>query len=144
MVSLRTEGATERIEVELVGGDYFRGLRPILGRALYDTVDTAENGSVVVSYRFWRHHFDGDRDVVGRQVTLSGRPWTVVGVAPRDFRGLNANRYPQMWLPVEAQPMLEARDLLSNRSSWLYVAGWLQPGIARERLRRGMAGTAGR
>ena len=53
----------------------------------------------VLSYRFWQRRFNSDPAVVGRTIMLSGKPATIIGVAPKLFAGLGTDR-PAVWLPL--------------------------------------------
>ncbi len=82
-------GAPERVRYILASTRFFStlGVKPILGRGF--APEEGERGGpsvLVLGYGFWQQRFGGDRTVLGRTVTLAGRPYTVVGVMPRDFR----------------------------------------------------------
>ncbi len=87
--------------------------------------------AVVISDRLWHRRFNADPNVVGKSVSLSGRPYTVVGVAPRGFRGLDIILDAQFWVPLDNIDQLLPNT--SNRTSrdyhWLAVAGRLAPGV---------------
>ena len=72
---------------QLVSGNFFDalGVRPMLGRTFLPEEDTTPNAHpvVVLSHNFWQRRFAGDPSIVGRTVTLNGRAFTVIGVAPR-------------------------------------------------------------
>jgi hypothetical protein len=72
-------------------GNYFDvlNIRPYLGRFFHRSDEHGPNGSpyIVLSYGFWQSHFQGDRGVVGRMVQLNQHPFTILGVAPPEFRG---------------------------------------------------------
>src|SRR5580698_10707177 len=64
----------------------FFGVRALLGRSIEPS--DAENGGrsvVVLNYRFWQRHFDGDRHVIGQTLEMNHTPYTIVGVMPRSF-----------------------------------------------------------
>ena len=64
-------------------------VRPALGRFFVPEEDDAPgaNPAVVLSHRFWTERFSADKDIVGKSVTLNAQPFTVIGVAPKEFRG---------------------------------------------------------
>ena len=99
------------------------GVRPLLGRG-FTAEDDVPNGPavVVVSDGFWRLRLGGDPDVIGRAITLDGRPWTVVGVMPPGFA---APRLPnrEVWKPLQ---------LPQDRRGGFYlrVVGRLAPGAS--------------
>ena len=88
---------------------------------------------MVLGYRLWQRRFGGDPAIAGKTVTLSGRPFTVVGVAPPSFRGLELPLDSQFWVPLgnfgELMPEIGSRDSRSN--GWLTVVARLKNGVAR-------------
>jgi len=88
---------------------------------------------IVLSYRLWQRRFGADSGVVGKAVTLSGHPFTVVGVAPPSFRGLDLILDPEFWVPLGNLEQLAAN--IPERNSrffhWLRVTGRLKPGVTR-------------
>jgi putative ABC transport system permease protein len=71
-----------------VTSDVFRvlGVQPFLGRAYNRAEDRPDSAVVVLGYDAWQRYFNRDRNIVGRQILLSLRPYTVLGVMPRGFR----------------------------------------------------------
>lgn len=106
---LRTEDGAERIEAELVSGEYFSflGVVPVLGRGFLPEEDGQAGGHAVavISYAFWRSQLGGTPDVLGKTVTLNNTPVEIVGVAPEGFAGLGF-RPPSLWLPASMEPLL--------------------------------------
>ena len=77
---------------EIVSGNYFQtmGLEPWLGRLLSPSDDQPTGPAVVVvSHAFWKDQLDSDPSTAGRVLELNGHPFTIVGVAPKDFGGVN-------------------------------------------------------
>ncbi len=90
------------------------------------------NQAVVVSHGFWERQLGADRGVVGRQIRLGGKPFTVVGVMPRDFA------YPEpdvaVWVP---QSLLDEDDVGGGRQArWLTPIARLKPGVTVEQGRQ--------
>jgi putative ABC transport system permease protein len=89
----------ERIDLAMTSADFFEvfGVRPASGRFFVADEERAGHAPVVViGHSLWQRRFGSDPNVVGRSVTLDGRPYTVVGVAPEGFR------YPdrtEAWVP---------------------------------------------
>lgn len=100
-------GTVTRVWGYNVSGNYFTllGLRPALGRFfLPEEVEAPDRPPVVVlSEGFWRRQFAADPHIVGTEVTLGGRPFTVVGVAPRGFHGVNVGLKPELFVPVRVE-----------------------------------------
>jgi macrolide transport system ATP-binding/permease protein len=88
----------------LVSGSLFQamGVVPVLGRAFRADEDQVpgRDAVVVLGYDFWREEFGGDRTVLGRTVRITGTDFTVVGVAPQPFTGLDPYLKSAMFLPA--------------------------------------------
>ncbi|HEU4994916.1 MAG TPA: ADOP family duplicated permease [Gemmatimonadaceae bacterium] len=101
----------ETIMGELVNGDYFPmlGLRAQMGRLLGATDDVADGAHpvVVLSDNYWRGAFGGDPGVVGKDMRLGGRAYTIVGVAPRSIEGLVPGLAPAFYASMRMLNQLE-------------------------------------
>ncbi|HEY6909738.1 MAG TPA: ABC transporter permease [Myxococcales bacterium] len=89
----------ERVKAGFATGSFFTaiGVQPVLGRAFEPDADRQGNeGSVMLSYAAWRKRFGGDPEVLGRSLTVDGKPRAVVGVLPAGFRWDVEN---EIWLP---------------------------------------------
>ena len=86
---------------------------------------------VVLGYGLWRQRFGGDAKVAGKTITLSGHPFTVVGVAPPAFRGLDLILACQFWVPLgELDQLLPNTSNYNSRAyHWIAVVGRLKSGI---------------
>jgi len=120
-MSLRIGDESQRVWGQLVSGNYFEmlGVRAGLGRTFAPEEDrTPEKYPVVVlSHRFWERHFDSDRNVLGRVVTLNSHAFTVIGVADAAFRGSEPYLSMDLWVPMMMQPTAMAGDRLSARGA---------------------------
>ena len=89
-------------------------------------------GRSVISHRFWRQHFGGADDVVGRQLTVQPQrlSFTIVGVMPPGFSGVDVGRMADVMLPFAAEPLLQGREsvLQTVGESWLEIMARLKPG----------------
>ena len=102
--SVRHPTMTEVIFGQAVSGNYFSVLEVdmSLGRGLLPSDDRREAPpAVVLSHRWWRRRFGGDREVLGRTLYLNGKPFTMVGVAAPEFLGSVASLRPDVWTPIE-------------------------------------------
>lgn len=103
---LDTEGSLRVYHAELVSGNAFPllGLTPYLGRLISPGDDVrggpAQGWPVVLSYGFWTEHFGADLEIVGKQITVSNIPMTIVGVARPDFRGVRPGIDTKLYLPL--------------------------------------------
>jgi predicted permease len=143
-LGLAAEGVSARVWAEFVTGDYFAtlGIPVARGRALAPADDRAGAPSVaVVSHGLWQRLLAGDASALGRTVTLSGRPFTVVGVAEPGFSGLTRGLAMDVWVPMAGRPLLGAdpRALESRGDRGLLLLGRLPAGVplpaAEARLR---------
>jgi predicted permease len=134
---LSTEGnQPDRVFTDYVSGNYFDGLevKPALGR-LFKATEGLNPGAdpyVVLSYAYWKDHFAGDRNIVGRQIALDSKPVTIVGVAPESFRGLSAILGVQAYVPLAMTVTIENTPLTDfNKQSFrsLQVYGRLRNGV---------------
>ncbi|HEX6322841.1 MAG TPA: ABC transporter permease [Vicinamibacterales bacterium] len=128
-VSLRVDATPERAWAEVASGNLFEVLQvpAALGRTLLpaDEAGAGQSFVTVISDRLWRRRFASDPQVVGRDVGINGHSFTIVGVAPPEFRGAMSGLSMDLWVPVTMHPVLSGRSLLESRGS-----GWLQS-IAR-------------
>ena len=93
-------GDPETLSGLLVSGTFFDVLRakPALGRLVSIADDDSSAARVVVlSHAFWQRRFGGDPGIVGKQLTLNGRPWTVAGVLPPNFHAPVPTGAPHNW-----------------------------------------------
>ncbi len=124
---------------ELVSGNYFDVLRvrPARGRAFLPEEDRAPGSHpvVVLSHSLWEKRFAADPSVVNKSITLNGQPFTVVGVAPREFTGTKFGLAMDFWVPLMMQEQVtrEANWLDRRGDHRLNVVGRLKDGVTRER-----------
>src|SRR5262245_51049364 len=87
--------------------EYFDVLRPplVLGRWFTAEEDLPNAGyTVVLSYNFWTQRLNSDPDVLGKSITLSGNPYTVVGVVAREFDVRDLSAPAEIWVPFQLDP----------------------------------------
>ncbi len=101
---------------------------------------------IVLSERLWRQRFAGDPKIVGKTITLSGRLFTVVGVAPASFHSVDQILDTQFWVPLDFAPQLVANlpPMDSREFHWLAVVGRLRPGVTRKQAATELGALAGR
>ncbi len=130
----------ERVSGQLVSGQYFTALRvnAQLGRYIGPDDDRPgiPGGQVaVISDHFWRNWFSGDPHVLGRKVVLSNAVFTVIGVMPKDFHGADAQATPDVFVPFEAEPVVDApinNIAAGYREWWFQVGARLADGVTPE------------
>ncbi|HJZ97900.1 MAG TPA: ABC transporter permease, partial [Candidatus Solibacter sp.] len=121
-----------------VSGNYFDvlGIQPHLGRFFHASDEHGPNSApyIVLSWAYWHSHFHEDRDVIGRVVRLNKHPFTILGVAPPEFRGTVLFFSPEMFVPIVNHQQVDGRDELNARSRrWVFMTmGHLKPGVTPE------------
>lgn len=136
-VSLRTGGLAPLGDI--VSANYFDvlGVRPALGRFFVgDEVRVPDAYPVVViSYGFWQRQFAGDSAVVGRDMLVNGRKFTIVGVTPRGFSGVYPVLQTDIWAPLMMLAELRQRGRLDNAgSAWLDLIARKSPSVSRDQI----------
>ncbi|HET7623326.1 MAG TPA: ABC transporter permease [Gemmatimonadaceae bacterium] len=131
------DGEPERVDAALTTANFFHvlGVIPALGRAFNEEEETSGRDRVVVlSHGFWERRFGARADAVGRTITLSGLPYTVIGVAPSGFRFGNPS---DMWAPLRTD------TTRGRRADFLAVVARLKTGTTMEQAQAQMT-TIGR
>jgi predicted permease len=150
-LGLTGSGGTVRVAAGGVSASYFRvlGLRPAAGRWFGPGEAGMAGGATVavVAQRWARRTYGTDADVVGREIRLNDRPYTIVGLVPEGFEGLVRGGSIDLWVPLGAVPQLTEMGDCPERPncSWLSVFARLAPGVSREAAQARLAvGDAGR
>ena len=132
------DGTIRTYAIGLVTGNAFGLLemQPYRGR-LISTYDDVKGGPsagwpVVLGYGFWKDFFGAADDVLGKQITISGIPVTVVGIAPPDFRGMWPGEEVNLYAPLPLVNVLAKQDVLEGTKDLYGVAviGRLKPGVS--------------
>jgi putative ABC transport system permease protein len=93
-------GEPERLNGSIVSAEFFRifGVKPAMGREFTSEEERVERpGVVILSHGLWQRRFGGDAGIIGRNIVLDGRPLTVVGVMPQEFRFSGSA---EAWVPI--------------------------------------------
>jgi predicted permease len=123
-----------------VSGRYFDvlGVTPYAGR-LFNPGDDRRGGGTsgpvaVLSYGFWQREYGGSPDTIGRTIALDGHAFTVVGVTPPAFYGIEVGRTFDVAIPLGAEPIIRGAETTLDRRStwWLRIMARLSPGQTRE------------
>jgi predicted permease len=131
---LQAAGVDRKVEVQYASGDYFRilGIQPQLGRLLGPGDDVRGAAPVaVISHRLWQNSFGGDPSIAGRKVLIDAVPFTVAGVTPKGFFGVEVGGYPDVVLTFASKPVLSPQfQMLECRGCyWLTIMGRLRPSV---------------
>jgi predicted permease len=133
-VGIDTGGNPSTVWPYLVTGNYFEslGIKPYLGRFLQTSDEHGPNSVpyIVLSYAYWHSHFQADPSVVGRVVRLNTIPYTIIGVAPQDFRGTELFFAPGIFGALVDQDQMFGYESLKYRGSHsIWVIGHLKGGV---------------
>lgn len=138
MAGIGEKSNTRRTFADIVTANYFDvlGVAPVMGRTF--TADEEQPGRAasvaIVSYGYWAKH-GRNQSILGSQVVINGRSYTVVGVMPRTFTGTMAMLTPEVWVPLSAYDYVindfagNDRESLTKRTGQaLLLIGRLKPG----------------
>ena len=134
-MELENGTGANRIWGYLATGNYFDvlGVKPALGRLFHQSDDLQPGASpyAVLSFNAWQSRFGADPRIAGKTIRINRLPFTVLGVAPRDFHGTELFYWPEVWVPVMMQPQIEVGNAwLDERSTWdTWVIGRLKPDV---------------
>ncbi|HEX8559122.1 MAG TPA: ABC transporter permease [Pyrinomonadaceae bacterium] len=133
----------ERLPAVSTSANFFEvlGVAPAVGRGFMPEEEAAgRNRVAVISHGLWQRRFGASRQALGQTLTLNGAAYTVVGVAPPDFKHPVAGpKPPELWLPIAFNFAQAAR-----RSDYLNVVGRLKGGAGVEQARAELAAVAAR
>jgi predicted permease len=125
-------GTPAAVHATRMSGEVFAalGVTPLLGRAFTQQEDEQEQQVAVLSYGMWRSRFHGDTKILGNKMLLDRKPYTVVGVMPRNFEfPLDPGHVNQseLWVPLSLKP---EEFTAGQAASWNFrMVGRLKPGL---------------
>jgi putative ABC transport system permease protein len=135
------EGAApERVAGQYVTGDFFPvlGVSPVIGRTITPGDDRfgSPNAVAVISDAYWARRFGRDPATLGKRIIVEDVPFTIVGVAPAEFFGLEVGSRIDLWAPLATEPLMQRPSLTSSAGyKWLQLVGRLKPGVSLEQAR---------
>src|SRR5438876_2770565 len=135
LFELSGSGDPAAVNATRMSGEVFAalGVPPLLGRTFTQQEEDEQQQVAVLSYGMWRSRFHGDANVLGSKILLYRKPYTVIGVMPRDFEfPLNPGHVSQseLWLPLSLRP---EEFTAGSAASWTSrMVGRLKPGITAE------------
>ena len=117
-----------------VSGNFFQvlGVEPSLGRGFRPSEDqvAGRDRVAVLGHDFWLARFNGAASAIGSKMRLNGTEFTIIGVVPAAFTGIDQFVKPAMFVPIAMSPALSGADNLNKRDTrWLNVKGRLKPGV---------------
>src|SRR5262245_28545879 len=129
---------TERVAGELVSGNFFSvvGVKPFLGRFFSEEDNTTPGAHpvAILSYNYWERRFASDPSAIGQTIHLNNYPFTIVGISPRGFFGVDVGRSPELYVPMMMQPQVSGFSgrLQMRNNFWITVMARLKPGVSEQ------------
>jgi macrolide transport system ATP-binding/permease protein len=145
-VNVRVKGEAELVQGEYVSGDFFRGLAvaPAAGRLIHADDDRAGAAQVaVLSLGYSERRFGDAASATGQQILINNVPFTVIGVTPSEFFGVDPAAAPQVYLPMQSKLLFDrgaARMFIDPNYYWVEMMGRLRPGIGLAQAQAALAG----
>ena len=143
-VNVSIDGQASMTDAVMVTGGYFSGLGivPVVGRVITEA-DVKENAPRValISYSYWTRRFGRSPLAVGKAIFINDLPFTVVGVAPPEFFGVQPGVAPDIWIPLVQEEKLVPWGMSSQRSRelwtrpdwwWVMIMARLKPGVSEQ------------
>jgi putative ABC transport system permease protein len=133
--NLSEGGEARYAETNYVGGQFFDtlGLHPIIGRTFSPADDKRGcPGTAVLSHAFWQKEYSGRTDIVGKNISLDGHPFQVLGVIDQGFHGVEVGNAIDLYVPICAEKIIRGEySSLDKRSNWwLEIIGRPKPGVS--------------
>ena len=133
--NLTSRGESEFVDGLWASGKMFEalGVHAVLGRTFTELDERPGGGPdgpvAVISYGFWQRRFGGAADAIGRLLTVEGTPFTIIGVSPPTFFGVEVGRTFDVAVPIGTVALIRGRGALEQRSNWwLRILIRLKPG----------------
>jgi len=144
--NLAIRGQATSASTEYVTGEYFRGLEvsPAAGR-LIDSEDDRPGAAAVavISFAASQNRFGGPPNAIGQSILVDNIPFTVIGVAPPEFFGVDPAAAPDLYLPLHANVLTDgaraARMYGDGNFYWIEMMGRLRPGITMAQAQSALA-----
>ena len=132
--ALDTGNDPSRAWIDEASGNYFDalGVKPYLGRFFHSSDEHGPNSApfIVLTYDFWRTHFQGDPSVIGRVVRLNKFPFTIIGVGPPEFHGTLMFFNPDFFVPMVNHQQFDTSDMNNRGDRWVFMTlGHLKAGV---------------
>lgn len=146
-MNVSIDGDAESIMGQLVSGNYYTvlGVQPVVGRLVGATDDRIPGAHpvAVISHAYWQRRLGGSAEAIGKKILIAGTPFTIIGVTPPRFFGLQVGDAPDISVPVMMQPQVMPDkenwlDRPRNTVDWLNLFGRLKPGVTLPQATSGL------
>jgi predicted permease len=146
-VGMSSGGNAQKSWAFEVSTSYFDmlGIQPQAGRFFHANDDHGPNSApyIVLSDTLWRNRFNADPRIIGTTVDLNKHPFTILGVAPKEFHGTELFFWPEFWMPMINEEQVEGYNFLTKRDSHgIFVIGMLKPGVTPRRAQDNLVAIA--
>lgn len=143
-IAVRYGSAPQEAEADMVSGNFFSGLgvQPIVGRGFTTDDESSHTLNAVVSYAYWSGSLGRDPSILGQTIFVKSVPFTIVGVMPAGFIGVDHGRPTDIWIPLQDRPELkpwghsaaDTRSTIYGRPGWWFLLeiGRLQPSVTQQ------------
>lgn len=140
-LSVESKGQTELVRGLCVSGDYYTtlGLRPAIGRLLVKDDDSAAGEAVAITYAYWQRRFGLSQSILGERITVNGVPFTIRGVEPKAFLGIEVGTAYDVVIPLRAMDRIGqgARPLWDRPDvTWIRTLARLKHDIPAAKARQ--------
>ncbi len=146
-MNVSIEGVAESTMGQLVSGNYYNvlGVPPVAGRVFSPEDDRIPGAHpvAVISHAYWQRRLGASADAIGKKILIAGTPFTIIGVTPPSFLGLEVGDAPEISVPIMMQPqvMPDKENWLgrpTNNVDWLNLFGRLNPGVTAPQATNGL------
>jgi predicted permease len=123
---VEVDGTVEQVFGQVASGNYFQvlGVTPAAGRLMTADDERLDPPVAVIGYGYWQRRFGGSRDAIGRTVSFSDHAFTIVGVTPPRFQGLEPGRQVDVTLPITTSPLIRNAQV-----QWFQAVARLRSGV---------------
>jgi predicted permease len=146
-LNVLADGEASLARGQTVSSNFFStlGIHPITGRMFVETDDRVGASPVcVISYGYWKRRFGGDSSIAGKAIAIAGVPFTIVGVTPSEFFGVQPGSAIDVWVPLHTKllvaPASDPRfpDFSAADYWWVLMMGRLKPGVSERQATAGL------
>jgi predicted permease len=146
-MNVNIDGIPQSTMGQLVSGNYYGllGVPPVAGRVFGHEDDRIPGAHpvAVISHAYWQRRLGGSADAIGKKILIAGAPFTIIGVTPPRFFGLQVGDAPEISVPIMMQPQVMPDkenwlDRPRNTVDWLNLFGRLKPGVTVPQATNGL------
>jgi predicted permease len=136
-ISVAADNTADVAHGQFVSGNYFAALQvpAEVGRTILPQDDQDDAQPVLmISDQYWQVRFERSPSVIGREIRINGRPFTVVGVTPKDFFGIELGKSSDVWFPFAVRSTITAQRHVEDWMWWVQMFGRTKVGVTRAQV----------